>query len=397
MGQFETISRAYHDESTLIAHELDSMAPENHSFNLSKAKHLYRYIVGLIYPSEKNRKSVSAVTEESASPCNQSSLNRFLNRNRLLVSGFNNSRINGIARSGKGRYLVLDDTVIEHPYGENIDGVGKYWDSAEKRWILGHNVVTSIAVTENTVDPLDVGLYLKKVQAKTSGAVFRTKIGIAVEMIRARVTMLKILGVIFDSWYLCEKIMAVCEKLGLYWYSDLRSNRIVYLPGNDERFNVLVLAKSLPETMFKEVQFPDSWKRYTRMAETIVILKGNKTKARKIKLVILWDGRDDSESYKFLATNDLSADGVILVGLRRLRWKIEEFHRDAKQNLGMTDCMLRKHDGVVIHLLLVLLAYSVLKRILASALRGMADTIGEACRYLKKLAIRARYSGQAGS
>ena len=397
VGQFEMISQAYHDESALIARELDSMAPENHSFSISKAKHLYRYIAGLIYPSEKNRKSVSAVTEESASPCNQSSLNRFLNRNRLLVSGFNNSRINGIARSGKGQYLVLDDTVIEHPYGDSIDGVGKYWDSAEKRWILGHNVVTSMAVTDDAVEPLDVGFYLKKLQAKTSGAVFRTKIGIAVEIIRARATMLKLLGVIFDSWYLCEKIMAVCEKLGLYWYSDLRSNRIVYLPGNDERFNVLVLAKSLPENMFKEVHLSDSWKKYTRMAETIVILKGKKTKARKIKLVILWDGRNDSESYMFLATNDLFADGIKLVELRKLRWKIEEFHRDAKQNLGMTDCTLRKHDGVVIHLLLVLLAYSVLKRILASTLKGIASTVGEACRYLKQQAMKIRYSRGAGS
>jgi hypothetical protein len=53
--------------------------------------------------------------------------------------------------------------------------------------------------------------------------------------------------------------------------------------------------------------------------------------------------------------------------------------------------------GVVIHLLLVLLTYSVLKRIRASTLRGVAGTIGKACIYLKKLTIRAWYSVQAGS
>ncbi len=344
-----------------------------------------------------NRKSVSAVTVESTSSCNQSSLNRFLNENRLLVTGFNNSRIQGMANAGNGRYLVLDDTILEHPYGENIEGVGSFWDSADKRWILGHNVVTSMAVAEDEVEPLDVGLYLKKEQAKKKGSVFRTKIQIAVEMIRARAAEFRVLGVLFDCWYLCEKIMALCDGLGLHLYSDLRSNRTVYLPGMDQKFNVLVLAKSLPERDFKKAVLPDSWKRYTRIAEKEVILKGSKTKARRVKLVILWDGRDDSESYKFLATNDLSIDGVRLVKIRRLRWKIEEFHRDAKQNLGMADCMLRKYDGVVIHLLLVLLAYSVLKRLLASALKGVVDTVGEACRYLKRRAMRARYSVHAGS
>jgi SRSO17 transposase len=397
VGQFESISRGNKEECALIAHELDAMAANCRIMNFTHAKHVYRYLTGLIHPSDMNRKSVSAVSEESTSPCNQSSLNRFLNDNRLLVTGINNSRIQCMAKPNNNRFLVIDDTILEHPYGENIEGVGRFWDSADKRWILGHNVVTSMAVNEDEVEPLDIGLYLKKEQAKKNGAVFRTKIEIAVEMIRARATALQVLGILFDNWYLCEKIMAICEKHGLYWYSDVRSNRIIYLPEADQKFNVLVLAKSLPDSVFKEVELPDSWKKYTRMAEKEVILKGNRTKARKIKLVILWDGRDDSDSFKFLATNDLSIDGVRLVQIRKLRWKIEEFHRDAKQNLGMADCMLRKYDGVVIHLLLVLLAYSVLKRLLASALKGVADTVGEACRYLKRQAMRTRYSVHTGS
>jgi len=394
---FETISGMNDGEGDLIAQVLDDMQPDTSRLSLSKAKHFLRYTLGLIHPCEMNRKSVSAVSEEAASPCNQSSLNRFLNGNRTLVSGFNNSRIDEFARSGKDWYLVVDDTMLDHPYGENIQGVGKYWDPAEKRFTLGHKIVTCIAVTETEVEPLDVGLYLKEEEAIERDVVFHTKIDIAVEIIRARATILKIKGIIFDSWYCCEEIMAECEKLGLNWYSDLKTNRTVYLPDNDEKFNVLVLAKSLPEGAFKTVELPDSWKRYSRMAEMIVILKGKKTKAREIKLVILWDGRDDSESYKFLATNDLTADGVKLVELRKLRWKVEEFHRDAKQNLGMADCMLRKHDGVVIHLLLVLTAYSALKRLLATALKGIVNTVGEACRYLKRRAMKIRHSRGAGS
>jgi len=273
LGQFETISRRNNEECNLIARELDAMAPTGHAMNLSQANHFYRYVTGIIFPNDMNRKSVSAVTEESAAPCNQSSLNRFLNDNKLLVAGFNNSRIMGIGKVGDGRYLVLDDTILEHRYGETIDGVGRFWDSADKRWILGHNVVTSLAVDESAVEPLDVGLYLKQDNAKKKGSVFRTKIEIAVEMIRARANDIQLLGVLFDSWYLCEKIMAICDKLGLHWYSDLRSNRIVYLREANYRLNVLELAKSIPTGDFQEVRLPDSWKKYNQMVEKEVILK----------------------------------------------------------------------------------------------------------------------------
>ena len=131
------------------------------------------------------------------------------------------------------------------------------------------------------------------------------------------------------------------------------------------------------------------------MAERKVIIRGKKTKARTIKLVILWDGKDNLESYKFLATNNLSATGVEVLEIHRLRWKIEEFHRDAKQNLGMADCMLRKYDGVVIHLLLVLLAYSALKKLLASTLKGIVHTVGDCGRYLKRQFLEWRYSNHA--
>jgi hypothetical protein len=291
-------------------------------------------------------------------------------------------------------YIIIDDTILEHPYGPNIQGTGKYWDSAEKRWILGHNVVTSLIANEDIVEPLDICVYLKENYAEENHVFFKTKIQIARDIIRARAPLLTATGAVFDSWFCCETIMSECEKLGLKWYSELRGNRNVFLSENSGKIHLSDFARTISPFEFKDVVLPESWKRYTRMVETIVIIKGKRTKARKIKLVILWDGKDDSESFKFLATNDLTISGVEVVEIYRLRWKIEEFHRDAKQNLGLADCMLRKYDGVLTHVLLVLLAYSALKRLLASTLKNVASTIGECCRYLKKLFLREHYSAQ---
>lgn len=300
-----------------------------------------------------------------------------------------------MSQAGKSWYMIIDDTILEHPYGPNIQGTGKYWDSSEKRWTLGHNIVTSMVTNNDNAEPLDLCVYLKEKYTEENNAVFKTKIQIAQDIIRARATQLNVKGVVIDSWFCCEKIMSECEKQELNWYSELRGNRNVYLSENSGKIHVSDFARAISPSEFRPVNLPESWKRYSRMVETIVILKGKRTKARAIKLVILWDGKDYSESFKFLATNDLTASGVEVVEIYRLRWNIEEFHRDAKQNLGLADCMLRKYDGVLTHVLLVLLAYSALKRLLASTLKNVASTIGEGCRYLKKQFLRLHYSTQA--
>jgi hypothetical protein len=249
-----------------------------------------------------------------------------------------------------------------------------------------------MAVNNTETEPIDIHVYLKEEDAELYNAVFRTKIAIACEIIRRRAKILNVIGILFDSWYCCEAVLKLCDELELHWYSELRANRIVFLPGISDKFHVSELARALPFDEFKIVDLPDSWQKYKFIAEQKVIIKGKQTKARTIKLVILWDGKDNLESYKFLATNNLSATGIEVLEIHRLRWKIEEFHRDAKQNLGMADCMLRKYDGVVIHLLLVLLAYSALKRLLASTLKGIVNTIGECGRYLKRQFLMRRYS-----
>lgn len=360
----------------------------------SQIKHFQRYMTGLIQPCEKNKKSVTALSEEALNPCCQSSLNRFLNSNRILVQRINNSRIEKLGLSKNSRFLAIDDTILEHPYGPKIQGTGKYWDASKKRWIHGHNIVTSMAVSTTEAEPIDIHVYIKEEDAERNNTVFRTKIEIACEIIRWRAEILNVIGVLFDSWYCCEDVLKICDELELHWHSELRANRLVFLPGISDKFHVSELARALPLDEFKKVDLPDSWQKYKFMAERNVIIRGKKTKARTIKLVILWDGKDNLESYKFLATNNLSATGVEVLEIHRLRWKIEEFHRDAKQNLGMADCMLRKYDGVVIHLLLVLLAYSALKRLLASTLKGIVNTIGDCGRYLKRQILEKRYSNQ---
>ena len=65
----------------------------------------------------------------------------------------------------------------------------------------------------------------------------------------------------------------------------------------------------------------------------------------------------------------------------RIRWFIETYHRDIKQNLGFAKVFLRKKEGIVRHSILASMAYAVLK--LFMFFRGLSMTIGECCTYIQ--------------
>ncbi|MCE5296215.1 MAG: hypothetical protein LLG16_03825 [Euryarchaeota archaeon] len=85
-----------------------------------------------------------------------------------------------------------------------------------------------------------------------------------------------------------------------------------------------------------------------------------------------------------------------------MRWNIEVFYRDCKQHLGMGDYQVRKIDVGVIHLLLVFLAYTILKGVAGmSKFKRLFDgvnAIGTMCQILKRRALQrlicnARWAG----
>ena len=64
-----------------------------------------------------------------------------------------------------------------------------------------------------------------------------------------------------------------------------------------------------------------------------------------------------------------------------VRWCIETYHRDIKQNLGFATAFFRKKKGTVRHTIFSTLAYSVLK--LFMLFRGLKMTIEECCAFIQ--------------
>jgi len=61
---------------------------------------------------------------------------------------------------------------------------------------------------------------------------------------------------------------------------------------------------------------------------------------------------------EYVATNDLSQDSAVTVkDLCGIRWKIEQYHRESKQMLGIEKCQFRKARAQKNHIGCVILAW----------------------------------------
>ena len=105
----------------------------------------------------------------------------------------------------------------------------------------------------------------------------------------------------------------------------------------------------------------------------------------RVRIVILWDKRNDKEAKKMLVCNCTHWEVTRILKVYRCRWTDTEcFHRDGKQHLGMGDCQLRSGRGQTRHIYMVLPAHSVLMRQLRHGrarewARERLTTIGHAC------------------
>lgn len=130
--------------------------------------------------------------------------------------------------------------------------------------------------------------------------------------------------VLMDTWYATKELMLFIESLGKIYYCPLKSNRLVDDSGGK-------LAYRHVDSL--------SWSEREAVHGKIVKIRGF-PKEHKVKLfrVAVSTRRTDS-----VVTNDLSQD--LTQGAQQacaLRWKIEQFHREAKQLTGIERCQCRK-------------------------------------------------------
>lgn len=239
-------------------------------------------------------------------------------------------------------YVLFDDTVLDKRYARKIELVRRQYSGNAHGVIKGIGVVTCVYVNPATEQfwLLDFRLYDPDGDGKS-------KLDHVQEMLINVVhhKQLPFYAVLMDSWYATKTLMLAIEALNKVYYCPLKSNRHVDDSGGTRSYQrVDALA----------------WDNSDLEHGKRIKLKGL-PKDHKVKLFRVARSTTRTD---FVVTNDLTQDTPSAAQeVGHWRWKIEQFHREAKQVTGLEACQCRKARIVRNHITCAMLVWVRLKQV----------------------------------
>jgi hypothetical protein len=224
-----------------------------------------------------------------------------------------------VRRSGNA-CLIFDDTVLGKRHSFNIELVRSQHSGNE------HGVVKGIGVVNCVYANLDTGEHwIIDWRICDPDGDGKTELDHARDMFddARQVKNLPFRAVLMDSRYATKDLMMHIDKAGKVFYCPLKSNRKVDDSQGGNPYKAVSNLDWFGDEMLrgklvKIHGFPMDYKvKLFRVAAT------NRT--------------------EYAATNDLSLDSAVAAkDMCGIRWKIEQYHREGKQMLGMEKCQCRK-------------------------------------------------------
>lgn len=402
--------------------------------NCKQYRHFQNYLTGLIVLPNKSMANISRCILDSADKTN---LSRYLSEAPWFQEQVNHRRLTYLNKETKlvrkpksESALAIDDTLCEH-VGSLFEYVDRHYDHADNGYPLAHNPVTSHYVSGAVRFPVDLRLYRryeevtewekfvlkhfpgiiipkkKKERQKLHKEVdeillqdgeflelhnqFHTKIDLAIDLVRSAILhRLRFDVLLFDGWYLSEALVAEAARRHKKWISILKKNRNletnsfqlkdaqgqpIHFEG--EHVSAEEFVTQIPANAFKMVVVND--KTYWTFSLTVRI-----PSLGKVRLVISYENGKLTDTCVVLVTNALDWEAKRIIATYLLRWPIETFYQDGKEQLGLDEYLMRNAKAIGKHWCLVFVAYSLLHLdCLPSPLtkeQTLTKSIGEVCR-----------------
>lgn len=402
--------------------------------NQKQYRHFQNYLTGLMVLPNKSMANISRCTLDSADKTN---LSRFMSESPWFQEQVNHRRLTYlhqetklVRKSKSESALAIDDSLCEH-VGSLFEYVDRHYDHADDGYPIAHNPVTSHYVSGAVRFPVDLRLYRryeeitqwekfvlkhfpgttilkkKKERQKLHKQVdetllqdpeflalhqqFRTKIDLAIDLVRSALRhRLRFDILLFDGWYLSEALVAEAARRHKKWISILKKNRNLEtnsfqlkdangqpIKFEGEHVSVEELVKQIPANAFKMAVVNE--KTYWTFSLTVRI-----PSLGKVRLVISYENGKLTDTYVVLVTNALDWEAKRIIATYLLRWPIETFYQDGKEQLGLDEYLMRDAKAIGKHWCLVFVAYSLLHLgCLPSPLakeQVPTKSIGETCR-----------------
>ena len=243
-------------------------------------------------------------------------VNDYLHRERLTARNLWD-QVKPLLNDGPDAYLIVDDSVQAKKHARKMDLVKLQYNGNEGGLVKGIGVVNLVHTDGEDYYPIDFRIYAKDMDGKTKNDHFRDMLSNAKadKGIQAKT-------VLFDSWYGSWQNLKHVHRLNMVFFTTLKSNRLVSL------------SRSEGYVHLDEIEWTSHRMKH-----------GVSVKLHKVPFHV--------QLFKIVATNGdidwiitnsqapMSTDAVQNVD--RIRWQIEQLHRELKQLTGIEKCQCRKH------------------------------------------------------
>ena len=236
-------------------------------------------------------------------------------------------------------YLVFDDTVLDHNHGPSIEMVRRQWSGNQKRVITGIGLVSCVYINPISEQFWVIDYRIFDPQGDGKGKLDHVREMLSIVLHRK----VPFQTVLMDAWYAAKEVMLQVASAGKTFYCPLKANRLVDDSGRAQPYRRIEALE---------------WGETELMQGKLVKVRGFPGDF-KVKLFRVEVSTHRTE---WVVTNDLSQSSTQdAQQVSALRWKIEEFHREAKQLTGLEDCQCRKARIQRNHIACALLVWCRLK------------------------------------
>jgi hypothetical protein len=268
-------------------------------------------------------------------------INRYLRKEKFTPSSLWQNLQKDIQIS-QDAGVIFDDTVLDKRASESIELVRRQYSGTEHRVLRGIGLINCVYLNpeKSLFWVIDYRIYDPEGDGKT-------KLDHVADMLNNLVycKQLPFARVLMDSWYGSQKLMAMIDNLGKFYYCPMKKNRLVDDTGGVEKYKAI-------EKL--------NWNQFDEQSGKLIKIK-NFPKDKKVKLFRVTVSTNRTE---YVATNDLTQQSTLDVKENcAQRWKIEEFHRGLKQLTGLESCQCRHARIQRNHIACAILVWNHLKKL----------------------------------
>lgn len=351
-------------------------------FTRPQYKNFRDFVLGLIVSDNKTIQEIN----DCFGRVDQSSLNRFLTLSEWDTAKINNKRISQIKSCHKLRkgIFICDPTFLQK-FGKMMEHANYHYNGMTKKEEWGYFLVNSFFTDGNVEFPVCADFYLRKEDADEKHP-FKTLREICLEQLDYAMKRLPIWLFIADAGLYADFLIQDIRSRGLKYILGTRVTNNISI-GRKKRINIEKYMQTLTDDDFK-VHIVDGEAYFLHSVDV------SERNVGKEKLLISYKAGDE-ENIRINVTNLTQHSDNSLLCLLLKRWKIEVWHRDGKQHLGLEDCQVRKFSAIQKVVCAILVAYTQLilmkEDMLLKPLKRIIKTIGEGCRYLRLIALKGAF------